>query len=417
MSNSATATQRVAWMDGLRGVAATQVVLLHYASAFLPGIGLPDHQNLHYYWENAFIRTPLFVLFDGYSAVYIFFVLSGVALTYSFGARPYAITSSIVRRILRLGIPMTAAVLLGAMWYGWWPDAHVAASRITQSSTWLAVVGPVQISLPSIAHQIGLEGMLAGYNGVSVLPARSQTTLGLAFIAQSFDGPLWTLHIEFIGSLIVLALVALRQAVGHRTHVIICLLLIGALPSSFLVLFVVGHLAANWLRTPAELRRNLALGVGLLALGVLLCTSQTLGIMSALRKFFPTPFISRREAPEVIQVMYGAIAVFFGIACLPRIQSALARPAFRWLGKISFSLYLTHFPLLFSAVSAGFVVLAARLAYFSAIATVTVVGCLFSLVLAVAFEALVDRPAIGLSRWAFQRLEHRRGRAREFTPP
>jgi peptidoglycan/LPS O-acetylase OafA/YrhL len=260
----------------------------------------------------------------------------------------------------------------------------------------------------SIVHQIGLEGMVAGYSEVSVLPARRRAMLGLAFITQSFNGPLWTLHIEFVGSLIVLGLVALRQAVGHRAHAIVCLLLIGALPSSFLVLFVVGHLAANWLRTPADRRQNLCLGVGLLALGILLCTTETLGIMTPLRKFFPTPFIGRREAPEVMQSMYGAVAVFFGIAWLPRIQSVLARPAFRWLGKISFSLYLTHFPLLFTAVSAGFVVLAACLSYFSAVVAVTVVGCLLSLMLAVGFEALVDRPAIGLSRWVFSRLVRRR---------
>jgi peptidoglycan/LPS O-acetylase OafA/YrhL len=408
MSDSATASQRIAWMDGLRGVAATQVVLLHYVSALLPGIALPDHKFLHYHWENAFIHTPLFLPFDGYSAVYIFFVLSGVALTYSFGSNPYSIAPGIVRRIIRLGVPMTAAVVLGAAWYGRWPDAHVTASRITQSSTWLAIVGPAQISLVSIVHQIGLEGMVAGYNEVSVLPARSQAMLGLAFITQSFNGPLWTLHIEFVGSLIVLGLVALRQAVGHGAHAIVCLLLIGALPSSFLVLFVVGHLAANWLRTPADRRQNLCLGVGLLALGILLCTTDTLGIMTPLRKLFPTPFIGRREAPEVMQSMYGAMAVFFGIAWLPRIQLVLAWPAFRWLGKISFSLYLTHFPLLFTAVSAGFVVLAASLWYFSAVVAVTVVGCLLSLMLAVGFEGLIDQPAIGLSRWAFRRMVRRR---------
>jgi peptidoglycan/LPS O-acetylase OafA/YrhL len=30
--------QRVAWLDGLRGIAAMQVVLLHYVSTFLPAV-------------------------------------------------------------------------------------------------------------------------------------------------------------------------------------------------------------------------------------------------------------------------------------------------------------------------------------------------------------------------------------------
>jgi peptidoglycan/LPS O-acetylase OafA/YrhL len=169
-----------------------------------------------------------------------------------------------------------------------------------------------------------------------------------------------------------------------------------------LFLFIVGHLAADWLRRPAERRRNLLLAIGLCALGILLCTTGTLGMMLRLRQMLPTPLIGRHETSATMQSMYGAVALFFGIACLPWAQTVLVRPGFRWLGKISFSLYLTHFPFLLVVGSTAFIMVAPRLPYLAAVLVVTVVmGCGLSLLLAMAFEALVDRPAIALSRRAF----------------
>jgi peptidoglycan/LPS O-acetylase OafA/YrhL len=398
---------RVAWLDGTRGLAAVQVVLLHYASAFLPAIGLQNPAIVHFGWENAFIHTALFLPFDGYSAVYIFFVLSGVALTYSFGATPYAIPSGVLRRIIRLGIPMAGGLLLGALWFGLWPNAQVMAARIT-GSPWLASLVGDQVTLASVAHQVGLEGMFAGYDDMSILPGGARKMLDLVPLLRSFDPPLWTLHLEFIGSLIVLGLVAFRRAVGRRTHLVVCLLLIVALLSSALFLFIAGHISAEWLRTPAERRRNVILGVGLCALGILLCTMETLDLMARLRQFLPAPFIGKREIPVLMQHMYGALACFFGLACLPWVQAILARPGLRWLGKISFSLYLTHFPFLIIAGSAAFIPLAANVPYLVAVFVVTaVMGGLLSLMLAVTFEVLVDRPAIVLSRRAVALLRRR----------
>ena len=128
-----------------------------------------------------------------------------------------------------------------------------------------------------------------------------------------------------------------------------------SLSSGALFLFIVGHISAEWLRGPGEGRRNLLLGVGLCTLGILLCTLDVQGLMARLQHVLPRPLIGRREPIAVLQQMYGALAIFFGIGCLPRVQAALATPRLRWLGKISFSLYLTHFPFLVIVASAGFV--------------------------------------------------------------
>jgi len=50
---------RVAWLDGMRGIAAVQVVLLHYATAFLPGLGLHNRLMMRHRWERIIADTPL----------------------------------------------------------------------------------------------------------------------------------------------------------------------------------------------------------------------------------------------------------------------------------------------------------------------------------------------------------------------
>ena len=67
---------KVEYLEGLRGVAAMQVVLLHFFTGFMP--------------ETASMRlAAVQPAFDGHTAVYVFFLISGTVLTPSF-ARPGA---------------------------------------------------------------------------------------------------------------------------------------------------------------------------------------------------------------------------------------------------------------------------------------------------------------------------------------
>jgi peptidoglycan/LPS O-acetylase OafA/YrhL len=80
----------------------------------------------------------------------------------------------------------------------------------------------------------------------------------------------------------------------------------------------------------------------------------------------------------------------------------LQRPVMRWLGKLSFSLYLVHFPLLFTCVAAHFTVLDRFLPYGLSVTIASLTGIAISLLTAIPFERWIDRPAIRLSRTAGQ---------------
>src|SRR3984957_3739809 len=89
---------KVQYLEGLRGIAAMQVVLLHFVSGFMP-------DTAQHAWP------PLRVLFDGHTAVYVFFLISGAVLTPSF-ARPGAFLGKLGKRGVRLSIPVAAAAAI-----------------------------------------------------------------------------------------------------------------------------------------------------------------------------------------------------------------------------------------------------------------------------------------------------------------
>jgi uncharacterized membrane protein YcfT len=73
---------RIAYLESIRGLAALQVLLLHFFAAFAPDLvfALPAGAAV----AAAIHLSPLYFLYDGYSAVYIFFALSGYVLSRSF---------------------------------------------------------------------------------------------------------------------------------------------------------------------------------------------------------------------------------------------------------------------------------------------------------------------------------------------
>ena len=75
------APRRIAYLESIRGLAAIQVLLLHFFLAFAPDLAAPNPSSA---LGGAIHFSPLYFLYDGYSAVYIFFCLSGYVLTRSF---------------------------------------------------------------------------------------------------------------------------------------------------------------------------------------------------------------------------------------------------------------------------------------------------------------------------------------------
>ncbi len=393
--------QRAAYFDGLRGYAAVQVVFLHYVSALALAIGGIAPLVPHPAWEDNFIHRPWFFLCDGYVAVSLFFLISGVVLTGSFEASAAPAWRLVLRRLIRLGVPMVVCVLLAALWFAVWPRAHVQAAALFGPNTWLAGLGPKRVTLATVCKEFLAGGMLLGHQGETLLPPPLPRLLGLVPAEQNFNPPLWTLHLEFYGSLLVLLMVRLQAKLPARWFKTMYVTLLILLSMHPLGLFLIGFGVARLVRRPGWERycaTRWMRALAWLALIVGICASSH-GLPAGWGREFERisnifRFPMRLDAFHAYG-QYGGILIFFAVLVLPGLRAWLGGPLGQVLGRYSFSLYLVHFPVLFTVTSA---LLVATRHMMGGVALSVAVGLVLTAVLTFGFERWVDAPATRLSR-------------------
>jgi peptidoglycan/LPS O-acetylase OafA/YrhL len=362
-------------LEGLRGIAAVQVVLLHFVTAFLPDTA-----------EHA--APPLRVLFDGHTAVYVFFLISGAVLTPSF-ARGGPWVGQVGKRLVRLGIPVAAAATCALALLAAMPDAHRQAAAIS-GSAWLAMDSSGAPTLLHWLHEIAFDSLLAGYREYTLFAPIANW---LPLLQDSLDAPFWSLHLELYGSLLILTMTMLRarSVWWHRAVVLLCAALFGTHP---MFLFVIGHLCAAWLSRP----RRVFPGLVLIALGLAMSASKDWGIVDALRVAIGRATLSDTPNLFQFQSQLAAVALFVGVLLSPIAQQAMSCASCRRLGRLSFSIYLLHFPILFTLTCVVFMPLANAFPYAVAVAIAFVGFMAAVLVAANTFERRIDRLAIRLGR-------------------
>ena len=377
---------KVQYLEGLRGIAAMQVVLLHFVSGFLP-------ERAQHAWP------PLRVLFDGHTAVYVFFLISGAVLTPSF-ARPGPFAAKLVKRVVRLGIPVAAAAVIATLLLAAWPDAHLRAAALT-GSAWLAMDSSGAPTLAHLAREVSLDSLLLGYREATLFAPLAER---LPLMEQSLDAPFWSLHLELYGSLLVLVLVWLRarSAWLYRVLVGAAAVLFGTHP---MFLFVLGHLLSPVMALPVDGHKRLCAmlplaGTLLLAVGLALAATKDWRVIETCRLWVAA--IELAASPNLFQFasQLAAVLIFVGVLLHPPAQALLQRWSCRQLGRLSFGIYLLHFPILFTVACLILTDTQPVLPFAASVAIVFVVFIGITMFAAMLFERWIDRPAIALSRRA-----------------
>lgn len=304
-----TDTTRLTALDGLRGWAALSVVVYHLSwEAF----GL---------YDPAF-RSPLAsFLGNGRVSIAIFFILSGYVLTLRRWGRSdhSSLAVTLVRRYLRLEIPILVSVLI--VW------AMIAAGLSFTIEAASAVGRPDWLGLYARG-----EANLFGAIGYALAPV-FWTLNDLQY------GPfLWTMAVEFWGSMLVLSLSQrpLPYGIAYWT--------LGIVIVAFGVVF--------------PLAACLPLG-GLLALlqrDGLLFRSEPGPQESLIATLL---FIAGLLVAAWVQIAFqstlpaalAGLMIFLGATRSQPIRALLARPVSAFLGRLSFPVYLMQYPVLISLTS------------------------------------------------------------------
>lgn len=364
-------TGRLESLDALRGIAAL-IVVLHHVSMAIPVVSDSYEHETHVHpfdlgwWA---VASPFKVLVAGPELVLVFFVLSGFVLTRSVVRhRPYDWWAYYPRRVLRLGIPVVAAVVVG-----------------------LALL----LVLPRVSSP-GDDGWLSRQQDpdLSPLALLRAATLLTGQTYPDLDPPLWSLRWEMWFSLLLPAgvLVALAgrrwwAPIGAALCVVSALGYVENTPAAtYLTVFALGGLVAvheGELRALGDRmtgRRELVWALALVA-GVALMVCYW-WVRFGVDGSEPSNSIIALRVP-------GALLVVLAAGFWPRLRAALSVRPLLWLGRISFSLYLVHYPVVIGLAGYGRNAVAQGL--------LAAAGIPVSLALAWAFWWGVERPSQALA--------------------
>ncbi len=271
------------------------------------------------------VQSPyLAPLFSGDLAVGVFFVLSGDALSAPFfsGGGARVVDRLLVRRYFRLTIPIALCCSLTYLIMVVDLDFHAQAARILQLPDWL---GRFLQFTPSI-------GGLVRYSLMDVYLAH---TTGL-----SYNPFLWTMSMELLGSIYVCGVCylwpRLRGPQWVGLVIAIGLWLMGSLFSLFLTGMVMGYWRRQGLfdRLLGERKWQILVVLMFVAIAALLVIRA--------QNHVPTGARSR--------MFLEALIVFMAYSHVG-IKAFLCTRFSRFLGSISFPLYLVHFQVLISLMS------------------------------------------------------------------
>ncbi|WP_427004444.1 acyltransferase family protein [Pseudarthrobacter sp. H2] len=372
---------RVTQLDGLRGIAALVVVACHVLST-LPGIGSVVSGNRSVGFNTAemwAVFSPLHVLWNGTPAVHVFFVLSGFVLVLPF-TRPGAVRNwaqYYAKRFFRLYLPA-------------WASLAVAVALITviprTASPLQSPWADMYVIDPSVG-QVFKDGLLL-------------------LNASTINTPLWSLKWEVAFSLLLPAYVFLALRWRRFWHVKIGLALllaaVGALQDlewlSYLPIFAIGAILGAERERIRELTQSWPRFVWFFvaAGGLFLANAEWISPEQ------PIPGV------EAVVTVGATLIVLLFVSC--RSAKRLGdTAAAQWLGRVSFSLYLVHLPIILAGVT--------LLRSFS-LPLALAVSVAASFVAAEPFHRYVEQPAHRLSIAVGRAVQSRiRREARADKPP
>jgi peptidoglycan/LPS O-acetylase OafA/YrhL len=309
----AQANRRVRSLDGLRGLAALVVVLSHIVFVSVPSLADGVVDGAPPGLTGLFLSTPLTVLWAGQEFVIVFFVLSGYVLTTGLRGRMHP-RRYYPARLVRLYLPVWAAVGFALVL-----PAVLTLRRLPEASDWLNGFAGHR-PFGAVWHALVLVGPVPG---------------------AAVNGVLWSMHWEVLFSLLLpLVLVVLRaQRSLWPVLVGLSLGLILVCPKgsagNYLPAFMLGALLAGAPALPARLKEVLPgrPGAALMIVVAVSCLTADRWATAL------TPAVARTL------VVCGATLVVLVPLTVASAAAALTRPTMQWLGQRSFSLYLTHLPI------------------------------------------------------------------------
>ncbi|HEU0118082.1 MAG TPA: acyltransferase [Alphaproteobacteria bacterium] len=378
-------------LDALRGIAAFIVLTMHCYLVWPDPLHQGPPKWLH--------LTPLRVFLSGHASVILFFVLSGYVLAIPFlkGKKPPYI-SYVAKRFCRIYIPFAIAILLAALLYSFSMPAAETLGSYWFNHEWKNFPLTPSIIMRHLlmtgqSNDIWLDGViwsLADELRISIIFPL------LILLCRNLRIAIFAAIAIYGGTTVILILMGYDYSliIAHNLDITFLLTL------RFVPFFMLGILLVKF-NKPIQAwfsRLNRTKRYSLLALALIaICMPTDIRAdNSILGKIFTS--LTLQHSMEliidfVLAVAAGTIIVFARHE--EKFTTFLNSRIAQWLGGISYSLYLTHLPILFFIFRG----LLGKVPY----GLICLIVIATSLASATVFYMVIERPSIALgkkiSRW------------------
>ncbi|WP_300357579.1 acyltransferase [Fluviicola sp.] len=371
------------FLDGVRGVAMIIVVFHHFGLAFFPAINYmnPDQVNLgNGGIELLIAKTPLNIFFNGGFAVSIFFVLSGFVLSYKFHRsgnhkllREYA-----AKRYFRLLIPVGVSVILCYILHEAGLFTHKELGDMTKSKNWLDCLFRDMSTVADMIKNLFVDVFLNR--------------------DDRYNPVLWTMTIEFLGSLLLFSFLTLAGN-NKKTillHIIVAVLIL-LTDKKFYAAFILGSLISRLFVDGFSFPKGWkGIGIKLLLLSAgIYFSSYPQGSLLEQSIWKPLSW-SWTNSYDLFHVL-GSFCLLFVICFENNFMRFFSIKPFLYLGKISFSFYLIHLAVLCSLGTTLFLELWKPGTYFIPFLISFLASMAVSFLISHFYYKFIDKASIGLS--------------------
>ncbi|EGK4157253.1 TPA: acyltransferase [Escherichia coli] len=371
-------------VDGVRGLACLMVILSHLSLIFFPYVFSGRVSEMRSDIEYYIYHSPITFFYSGTSAVFIFFSLSGFILTYACCKNNNILFDSIkmtLSRYPRLMLPTFGSIMLCYI---------------------------VMVITPSGFNQLNWIGGMLELKQHSFLGALYNGFVSaVLFCDRSYNIIIWTMQVEFFGSLIIFGLTPLISQIKYKVLLLTIVALvfvclspskIGCSYASFLIGSAIYH---------ANIKPNKLLGYFTLLTGIYFAgfhnKSNSYTLINDLLTFNAP---GGRSNSYYISNMISGFLIVFSIIKAGVIQSIVTSRISLYLGKVSYSAYLIQIPVFYVITQLAFDFLSKNgLDYISSALITCVISIVSIYAISNLFYEFVDKRSIKVSKLSHKLIE------------
>jgi peptidoglycan/LPS O-acetylase OafA/YrhL len=357
--------------------------LVFYTSTYT-GVAAPGKQNG---LDTMYGLSPLSVLTNGNFWVHVFFTLSGFVLSrkYIQTNDPELLVSGMHRRFTRLFVPVAVSLLFVYVLMMSHAFSNVRVASITGSEWWFSHMWQFDAPSSKLLNCLFYSTMFQG-NSI-------------------FNTVLWTISFELYGSLFVFAFLLFTHSVGYRPVLLLLVFFYFYYSNqSAYVSFVSGIYLAIFEKKRTQdappIRRPVALGI--LALALLLGSFPSNGNKAG--TVFEHLGLTLLDFAPWYHIAGAYLLVYIFVA-RPSFQMITGKRVFKQLGRISFSLYLLHVPVIGSVGCAAFLAVYKTVGYHIGALTAFICSTVILIPLSILYTKYVDDKAVALSKRFYEVLK------------